>query len=117
MALDLITSYYYISLTDAAKKICTTTTLFGKYEYNSLPMGVFIAPYIFQDQMSAIMYDLEFVRVYTNHFLTITSRSFKEHLSNVEEVMKRLQLSGIKCKIEKCKFLVPKVEYLGYIIK
>ena len=113
MALDLITSYYYISLTDEAKKICTTTTPFGKYEYNSLPMGVFIAPYIFQDQMSAIMYDLEFVRVYTNHFLTITSRSFKEHLSNVEEVMKRLQLSGIKCKILKMQVFSAEDRILG----
>ena len=30
MALDLITSYYNISLTDAAKKICTITTPFRK---------------------------------------------------------------------------------------
>ena len=28
-------------------------------------------------------------------------------------IMKKLQLSGFKCKIDKYKFAVPKVEYLG----
>ena len=30
--------------------------------------------------------------------------------------MKRLQLAGIKLKIDKCKIAVPKVKYSGYII-
>ena len=30
--------------------------------------------------------------------------------------MNQLQPSGIKCKIDKCKLSLPKVEYLGYII-
>ena len=46
--LDLMISYYNISLTDAAKKVCTITTLFVKYEYNFLPMGFCIAPDVFQ---------------------------------------------------------------------
>ena len=30
--------------------------------------------------------------------------------------MKQLQLAGFKLNIDKCKFAVPKVEWLGYII-
>ena len=66
--------------------------------------------------MSVLMDDLEFVRVYFDNFLIITSGSFEEHLAKVEEVMKRLQLDEHKCNIDKYKFSVPKVEYLGYII-
>ena len=47
MKLDLIMGYYNILLTDKANKICTITTPFGKYKCNRLPMGVYIAPYIF----------------------------------------------------------------------
>ena len=72
-------------------------------------MGVCIYPDIFQDQISAIMDDLELVRVYLDGFLVIASLSFEEHLAKVNKVMKRLQLTGIKCNIDKCKFSVPKV--------
>ena len=65
--------------------------------------------------MSALMGDLEFVRFYLDDFLIITSRSFKDHLAKVEEVMKQLQLAGLTFNIDECKFAVPGVEYLGYI--
>ena len=62
------------------------------------------------------MDNLEFVRVYPEIFLVITSRSFEKHFAKVEEVMKWLQSAGLKCNIDKCKFVVPKLKYLGYII-
>ena len=52
-------------------------------------MGVYIAPYLFQERMSALMDDLDFVRVYLEYLLTISSGSFQEHLANAGEVMKR----------------------------
>ena len=67
--------------------------------------------------MSTLMDNLDFVRVYPKYLLIITSGSFEDHLSKVEEVMKWLQSAEIKYNIDKCKFAVPKVEYLGYIIK
>ena len=79
-------------------------------------MWVYIAPDKSQEWMRTLMDNLDFVRVYLKNLLVITSGSFKEHLDKVEEVMKWIQLAGLKCKIYKCKFAVPKVEYLGYII-
>ena len=60
--------------------------------------------------MRALMDSLEFIRVYIDNFLVITSGSFEEHIDKVEEVMKRLQLTELKCKIDKCKFTVTKVK-------
>ena len=79
-------------------------------------MGVCIAPDIFQERMSALIDDLYFVRFYLDDLLVITLGSFEENLSKVKDVIKQLQLSGLKCKIDKCKFIVIKIEYLGYII-
>ena len=107
--------YYDISLADVGKKLCTLNTPFVKYECNHLPMGVCIAPDIFQEQMSALVENLESVRFYIDYFLVVTPGSCEEDLSKVEEVMKQLQSDGLKFKIDKCKFVVPKVEYLGYI--
>ena len=66
--------------------------------------------------MSALMDELEFVRVYLNNFLVITLGSSEEHLYKFEEVMKQLQSAGIKCNIDKCNLVVLQVEYLEYII-
>ena len=49
------------------------------YEYNRIPMGVCIAPDIFQEQISAIMDDLEYVIFYLDGLIIITSRSFEDH--------------------------------------
>ena len=62
------------------------------------------------------MDDLEFFRFYLVDLLVNTPVSFDEELDKVEEIMKQLQSAGLKCKIDKCKVVVPKVEYLGCII-
>ena len=69
--------YHNISLSDAAKKMCTVTTALVKYEYNSLPMGVCIVSDIFQEQMSALMDNLESSRIYPENLLIISSGTFE----------------------------------------
>ena len=48
--------------------------------------------------------------------ILITGLSEKEHLQNLEEVLKRLQQHGIKVKANKCVFDQDLVEYLGHVI-
>ena len=45
--LDLNMGYYTIKLDNAAQKICTIVTPWGKYSYKRLPMGLSCAPDIF----------------------------------------------------------------------
>ena len=55
------------------------------------------------------------VVVYIDDIL-ITGRTDEEHLENMEKVLQRLQQYRLRLKKEKCFFLQPSVEYLGYII-
>ena len=48
--------------------------------------------------------------------ILVTGKNDEEHSRNLEEVLKRLQQNGLRVKSEKCKFLQPSVEYLGYQI-
>jgi hypothetical protein len=57
-ALDLVMGYYNIKLSNDASKLCTIVTPFGKYKYLRLPMGISIAPDIFQDRMCQLFEDL-----------------------------------------------------------
>ncbi|MEO0454888.1 MAG: ribonuclease H family protein, partial [Verrucomicrobiota bacterium] len=48
--------------------------------------------------------------------LLVTGRNPQEHMSNLEEVLKRLDDAGLRLNREKCTFMSSNVEYLGHRI-
>lgn len=48
--------------------------------------------------------------------ILITGSMEQEHLSNIDEVLQRLENAGMQLKREKCAFLLPPVSYLGHVI-
>ena len=74
-------------------------------------------PDIFQDQICQLFKDLEMVWAYINDLLVVSSgTSFKEHIKDLDIIMKRLHDARLICKIDKCYFAgEPEMEYLGYI--
>ena len=113
--LDLSNAYQQVLLDPESQKYVTINTHKGLYRYNRLPFGVANAPAIFQQTMEKILQGLPMVVVYIDDIL-ITGRTNEEHLANLEKVLQRLQQYGLRLKQEKCSFLQPSVEYLGYII-
>jgi hypothetical protein len=113
-SLDLNMGYYTIRLSPESSRLCTIVLPWGKYEYTRLPMGVAGSPDIFQEKMSKLMGDLEFVRTYLDDLLIISKSSFTDHLKKVETVLQRLAKVGLKVNIEKSTFGTQKLEYLGY---
>ena len=45
-----------------------------------------------------------------------TGSSDQEHITNLEEVFRRLKERGLQLKKSKCSFMKPSVQYLGYLI-
>ena len=84
-------------------KLVTINTHQGLYEYTKLPFGMSSAPAIFQRAMDAILQGLPHVLCYLDDIL-ITGSSEKEHMVNLEEVLRRLREHGITLKREKCSF-------------
>ena len=79
-------------------------------------MGLSNSPDIFQENMSNLFRDLEFVREYIDDLLITTNRLLQDHLEKVEQVLKRLRKTGLKVNANKSKFCRAEVEYLGYLI-
>ena len=115
-SLDLNMGYYHIELSPTSQKLCTIVLPWGKYEYIRLPMGLCNSPDIFQEKMGTLMQDLEYVRAYIDDLLIITKGNWDDHLSKLEEVLKRLQKSGLKVNARKSFFGKGELEYLGYWI-
>ena len=113
-SLDLNMGYYHIELTPNSKSYCTIVLPFGKYEYQRLPMGLCNSPDIFQEKMSELMSDLEFVRVYIDDLLTLTKGTFEDHLEKLDEVLRRVKDAGLKVNAKKSFFGRQELEYLGY---
>jgi hypothetical protein len=73
--------YYHIKLEtdDDAQNLCTIVFPWGKYKYKLLPMGIKIATDVFQNVMSMLVQDMEYVKTYLDDLLILTNRdnSFK----------------------------------------
>jgi hypothetical protein len=115
-ALDLNMGYYHIKLDADAQKLCTIVfpCHMGKYKYKRLPMGIKIAPDIFQNVMSTLVQDMEYVKTYLDDLFILTNSSFKDHLLKLELVLARLSTAGMRVNISKSKFFAEQIEYLGY---
>jgi hypothetical protein len=63
-ALDLNKGYYHIKLDADSQKLCTILFPWqmGKYKYKRLPKGIKIAPDVFQNVMSKLVQDMEYVK-------------------------------------------------------
>ena len=89
-SLDLNMGYYHIELCPDSRKLCTIVFPFGKYEYLRLPMGLCNSPDIFQEHMSGLMQDLEYVRAYIDNLAILTSGDWQDHIDKLDKVLTRL---------------------------
>ena len=115
-ALDLNMGYYTIRLDPDSQKICTIILPWGKYSYLRLPMGVCGSPDFFQEKMTGLMQQLDYIRCYIDDLLIITKDSYQDHLDKLREVLRRLSVAGLRVNAAKSYFALAEIEYLGYIL-
>ena len=70
----------------------------------------------FQEKMSVLMADLEFVRTYLDDVLCISKSTFDDHLKKLRQVLIKLRDAGLKCNAPKSKFCATEIDYLGYVL-
>jgi len=93
----------------------TFITPFGRYWCKRLPFGISSAPEIFQREMKKVLVGLSGVVCQMDDIL-IYARNQREHDDRLEQVLKRLQESGITLNAEKCEFRKTELRFLGHII-
>ena len=113
-SLDLNMGYYHIQLHPDSKRLCTLVFPWGKYEMQVLPMGLCNGPDIFQEKMSGLFFDLEYVRAYIDNLLITTKGELVDHLEKLDIVLAKLKRAGLKINATKSFFCQTELEYLGY---
>ena len=50
------------------------------------------------------------------HIYLYYSKTFKKHIKTIRQVLQRLREHGLTAKIAKCRFALPSIQYLGFIV-
>ncbi|GKE02267.1 putative reverse transcriptase domain-containing protein [Tanacetum coccineum] len=92
-------------------------TRYGHYEFQVMPFGLTNAPAVFMDLMNRVCkpYLDKFVIVFIDDILSY-SKDEKEHEEHLRLIMELLKKEELYAKFSKCKFWIPKVQFLGHVI-
>ena len=113
--IDLADAYNQVKLSPESQKKLALSTHRGVLLQKRLPFGISSAPGYFQEIMEKITRDLTGVAVYLDDIL-VSGCNAVDHLENLRALLQRLQDKGLRCKLEKCAFAQPSVEYLGHTL-
>ena len=116
-SLDLLHGYHQIKLKPEEVPMTAFITPFGLYEFTVMPFGLTNAPSVFQSMMNKVLSPLLYkgVMVYLDDIL-IYSKTKEEHLSKLRQVLQLLADNKLFVCLEKCKFLLPELPFLGHIV-
>ena len=108
-------AYQQIVLDEDSREYVTINTHKGLYRPTLLPFGVSSASAIFQSKIEQVLQGIPMVVCRVDDIL-ISGKNDQEHLDHLDEVLTRLESTGLRLKLSKCQFMQPTVEYLGYRI-
>jgi len=115
--INLRSGYYQIRIAEGDEEKTVCRTRYGSYEFLVMPFGLTNAPATFCTLMNDIFREWldDFVVVYIDDIL-IYSSSLEEHAKHLRKVFQRLRENKLYAKLEKCKFGVTEVDFLGHRI-
>ena len=113
--LDAASGFYQIPISEESRDVTTFITPFGRFRFLRLPMGINIAPEIFQRKMNELIADLNGVTCYMDDII-VHGKSLSDHDLILNELIQRLRKVGLKLNKEKCKFRQDRVEFLGHVL-
>lgn len=115
--MDLRYGYHLVRIAEGDEWKTAFSTRHGQFEYLVMPLGLCNAPAVFQQMMNEIFFDLldNGVVIYLDDIL-IYAETVEENIRLTKEVLKRLRAHKLFVKPGKCRFFVPRVDFLGVIV-
>lgn len=113
--IDLADAYNQIKLGPRSQQRLALNTHKGVLLQKRLPFGIKSAPGYFQQIMDQLTQDLPGVAVYLDDLL-VSGKNAEDHIANLQRLLQHLDEKGLRCRLEKCQFAQPWVEYLGHLL-
>ena len=113
--LDLRSGYYHIEVKPEDRPKTAFTTEFGLFQWKRMTFGFCNAPSVFQRAMDRLFEGLDFVIIYLDDII-IASVSEADHIIHLRAVFERLVSGNLKLRLDKCRFFMIKIKYLGIMV-
>ena len=115
--LDMSKAYHQGYIDEKFRHLTAFVTPWTIYEWIRIPFGLRNAPPAFQRYMNRVLGDFKGIlcEPYLDDVLCY-SKTFKQHVVDLENVLMRLRSKGIKLRAKKCVFAKQEVRYLGRLV-
>lgn len=117
--LDLKDGFSHMKVAEDSIKYTAFVTPLGPYEFVCMPFSLKIAPSVFQRFVNNVLRELidsGDVVVYMDDILVATT-TLEHHLKVLKKLFKIFVENKLELRLDKCKFLYNKIEFLGYDIE
>ena len=114
--LDLKSGFHQVSIAEEDRpKTAFSIPGSGLWQWRVLPFGLINSPSVFERLMERVFAGLTYLilLIYLDDII-VYSKTFKEHLENLQVVLERLKHANLKLNPKKCNLLCPKVAFLGH---
>lgn len=111
--LDLQQAYFQCPLSEESQEVTVINTEKGLFAYTRLPMGISVAPSVFQQVMDQVVQGIPMCAAYLDD-IVVSGRTLEEHNKNLHLVLTRLQDAGLRLCLDKCVFGKQTITYLGH---
>lgn len=115
---DINSAFWAIEVSPNDRDKLSFVTEEGHYKWKVLPFGFKNSPIIFQRILSNFIRKHNLLTFCTNYMddIIIYSKSYREHLNHLNQVLKMAESEGFKFKMKKCQWLKKNIVFLGHNI-
>uniref|UniRef100_A0A8C1UUH3 ribonuclease H n=1 Tax=Cyprinus carpio TaxID=7962 RepID=A0A8C1UUH3_CYPCA len=112
--LDAKCGFWQIPLDEASSKLTTFMSPFGRYRFLRMPYGISTGIEVFQRSMEQLFAG-EPCEIVVDDIL-IWGQTQEEHNDRLQQVLNKIRAINIKLNLDKCKFRVNSVQYVGHLL-
>lgn len=113
--IDLARGYWQVTVAESSRPKTAFVSHCGLFQFRVLPFGLCNAPATFQRLMNTVLAGLVYktCAIYLDD-IVVASPTFQQHLTDLSEVLSRLESAGLSIKLSKCQFCRSELTFLGY---
>lgn len=115
--LDVRAAFNQLRIRQGDEWLTSFCTRYGQFEWLVMPFGLCNAPATWQAYINSLIrpwLDV-FVTAYLDDIL-IYSDTYEDHIHHVQLILDKIVQAGLPLDVDKCHFVVQRVEYLGVVL-